>query len=73
MNFSKGFLLLFQLLSVVFQIVLITSMSNLNVEVSNVKITYYHMLIGVTIITYLFSLYAMYHLSTQGDEEPKYV
>jgi uncharacterized membrane protein len=73
MNFSKGFLLLFQLLSVVVQIVLISSMSNLNVEVSNVKITYYHILIAVTIITYLFSLYAMYHLSTQEDEEPKYI
>jgi hypothetical protein len=73
MNFSKGFLLLFQLLSVVIQIYLISSMSNVNAEISNVKITYYHILVGVTIMTYLFSLYAMYHLSTLEEEEPKYV
>jgi hypothetical protein len=74
MDFSKGFLLLFQLLSVVFQIYLISSMPSLNVEVSSVKITHYTVLIGVTIITYLFSLYAMYHLSTKEEEiEPKYV
>jgi uncharacterized membrane protein len=76
MNFSKGFLLLFQLLSFVFQIYLISSMPTLQVEVSSVKITQYNVLIGVTIITYLFSLYAIYHLSTKEKEEeiePKYV
>ena len=46
-------------------------MPSLNVEVSSVKITHYNVLIGITIITYLF---AMYHLSTKEEEiEPKYV
>jgi uncharacterized membrane-anchored protein YitT (DUF2179 family) len=61
MNFSKGFLLLFQLLSVVFQVILIGSIPNIN-------ITYYYIFVASTVITYLFGSYTTYHIKFHSDE-----
>jgi hypothetical protein len=64
MNFSKGFLLLFQLLSVVFQVILIGSIPNINQ-------TYYYIFIVSTAITYLFGSYTTYHIKFHSDESSK--
>jgi uncharacterized membrane-anchored protein YitT (DUF2179 family) len=61
MNFSKGFLLLFQLLSVVFQIILIGSIPDINK-------TYYYIFVASTVITYLFGSYTTYHIKFHSDK-----
>ena len=62
MNFSKGFLLLFQLLSVVFQVILIGSIPDINK-------TYYYIFVASTVITYLFSSYTTYHIKFHSESK----
>ena len=64
MNFSKGFLLLFQLLSIVFQIILIGSIPDINK-------TYYYIFVASTVITYLFSSYTTYQLQFHSGSSKK--
>jgi hypothetical protein len=64
MNFSKGFLLLFQLLSIVFQVILIGSIPDINK-------TYYYIFVASTVITYLFSSYTTYQLKFHSGTSTK--
>jgi hypothetical protein len=64
MNFSKGFLVLFHLLAVVFQVILIGSIPNINM-------TYYYIFVVSTAITYLFNTYTTYHVKFHSDSESK--
>lgn len=62
MNFSKGFLLTFHLLSTVFLILLIGSIPSVNM-------TYYYIFAVSTIITYFFNTYTTYHIKFHGGGE----
>lgn len=63
MNFSKGFLLMFHLLSTVFLIILLGSIPNVNK-------THYYIFVVSTVVTYLFSTYTTYQIKFHdGDEK----
>ncbi len=62
MNFSKGFLLMFHLLSTVFLIILLGSIPNVNM-------TYYYIFTASTIITYLFNTYTTYQIKFHTNDE----
>ncbi len=63
MNFSKGFLLTFHLLSIVFLIILLGSIPNVNM-------THYYIFTVSTMMTYLFNTYTTYHIQFHtGDEK----
>ncbi len=62
MNFSKGFLLTFQLLAIIFQIILIGTIPNINM-------TYYYIFAVSTVITYFFTTYTTYQIKFHtGDD-----
>ncbi len=62
MNFSKGFLVLFHLLAVIFQVILIGSIPNINM-------TYYYIFVASTAITYLFNTYTTYPVKFHSNSE----
>lgn len=62
MNFSKGFLLLFHLLSTVFLVILVGSIPNVNM-------TYYYIFVASTTITYIFNTYTTYHIKFHVSDE----
>jgi uncharacterized membrane-anchored protein YitT (DUF2179 family) len=62
MNFSKGFLLTFQLLAIIFQIILIGSIPNVNM-------THYYIFAVSTIITYFFTTYTTYQIKFHSGDE----
>ncbi len=62
MNFSKGFLLMFHLLSTVFLIILLGSIPNVNM-------IHYYIFTASTVVTYLFNTYTTYHIKFHMDEE----
>lgn len=62
MNFSKGFLLMFHLLSTVFLIILLGSIPNVNMM-------YYYIFVASTVITYLFNTYTTYQIKFHANDE----
>jgi hypothetical protein len=62
MNFSKGFLLTFHLLSMIFLILIIGAIPNVNMS-------YYYIFAVSTVITYFFNTYTTYQLKFHDGDE----
>jgi hypothetical protein len=60
MNFSKGFLFIFSLATLLSTLLIIKDIAGLNKM-------YFYILVSSSVLTYLFNMYTTYHIMTKDD------